>query len=524
MKYSKILLFMTALVCLAFQACAQSDPLGESSASGTMGSSGDYLSPNMGQMYRGTSDPGLAGMLNWLDTPVPNFPWYTTGGAFYSQAVPVTTFSPFTQYYVTSGTPVVGGIISNPAKFDITQRTPSTVYYGAGVGLPFTQYASIVPSKTNDLWIQGATNWTQYVVSPVGTWLQLIAYAPVEGPAGFYETTQTDTTSTKYETYQFNQGYNTMNFNADKVGRHMLNFVVNSQPSNTVIVDVFSQAPAVSTNPVHTAAHTTETHQLGPYTVSFDMNTDMSYQIQTEDPAVYPFATIYSLVIKTDNTTGASISITQYNNLTPSILGANVDIAALRMALRGINVTAPEEMVIDNMNGFLLSGIPFTGMGNASSGFMFYQAQYWLDSKDCECGPVSVGTVLVNIASTYPQNVTEGLLSSIHVATGQMPPTQAEDWNVSITPSSNNVPEETFGFVEGRVYNQKNGEAVASAEITVDYIPTRIMTDALGNYQVKVQPGQHSIGAQSSNHSVVPSSVMVYRNQATKLDLVAVSK
>ena len=162
-----------------------------------------------------------------------------------------TTFSPFTEYYITTGTPVVGGIISNPTKFDITQKTPSSVYYGAGVGLPYTQYASTVPSKTNDLWIQGATNWTQYVVSPVGTWLQLIAYAPVEGPAGFYEMIQTDTTSSKYKTYQFNQGYNTMNFNADQVGRHMLYFVVNNQPSNVVIVDVFAQAPAGSTTPVH---------------------------------------------------------------------------------------------------------------------------------------------------------------------------------------------------------------------------------------------------------------------------------
>jgi hypothetical protein len=515
MKYSKILICMTVLVCLAFQAYAQSDYLGGS----TIAPSGDWNRPD-----RSMIDPGIAGMLQWLDTPVPNYPWYTASDAFYSQPYSYTTFSPYTEYYVSSGSPVVGGIISNPTKFDISQKTPSRVYYGAGVGLPYSQYASIVPSKTNDLWIQGATNWTQYVVSPVGTWLQLIAYAPVAGPAGFYETTQTDTTSTKYKTYQFNQGYNTMNFNADKVGRHMLNFVVNSQPSNTVIVDVFAQAPAVSTNPVHTAAPTTETHQLGPYTVSFDMNTDMSYQIQTEDPGVYPFATIYPLVIKTDNTTGASISITQYNNLTPSILGVNEEIAALRMALRGINVTAPEKMAIDNKNGFLLSGIPFTGTGNAPSGFMFYQAQYWLDSKDCECGPVSVGTVLVNIASTYPQNVTESLLSSIHVAESQMPSTQAQDQNVSITPSSNNVPEETFGFVEGRVYNQRNGEAVASAEITVDYIPTRIMTDAHGNYQVKVQPGQHSIGAQSSNHSVMPSSVMVYRNQTTKLDLEAVSK
>ena len=86
-----------------------------------------------------------------------------------------------------------------------------------------------------------ATNWTQYVVSPVGTWLQLIAYAPVEGPAGFYDMTQTDTTSSMYKTYQFNQGYNTMNFNADQVGRHMLYFVVTNQPSNVIIVDVFAQ-------------------------------------------------------------------------------------------------------------------------------------------------------------------------------------------------------------------------------------------------------------------------------------------
>ncbi|MFA6371916.1 MAG: hypothetical protein WCW68_04765 [Methanothrix sp.] len=235
---------MTVLVCLAVQAFAQ-DPLGTDSNGKTMGSSGDWISPNMGQVYtRTNSDPGLAGMLHWLDTPVPNFPWYTTGGSFYSQTYSGNTFLPYTEYYTTSGAPVVGGIISNPARFDITQRTPSTVYYGAGVGLPYTQYASTVPSKTNDLWIQGATNWTQYVVSPVGTWLQLIAYAPVEGPAGFYEMTQTDTTSSKYNTYQFNQGYNTMNFNADQVGRHMLYFVVNNQPSNVVVVDVFAQAPA----------------------------------------------------------------------------------------------------------------------------------------------------------------------------------------------------------------------------------------------------------------------------------------
>lgn len=194
-------------------------------------------------------DPGLAGMLRWLDQPVPAFPWYTTGGSFYSQPYSETTFSPYKEYYAPAKTTSTSGIISNPAKFDITGRAPSVVYYGGGSGLPYSQYASLY-SKTNDLWIQGRNNWTQYAVVPVGTWLQLVAHVPVGGAAGFYETVQTDTAATKYMTYQFSSGYNSMSYYAGSVGRHMLYFVVNNQPSNVVIVDVFAQAkasPGVST-------------------------------------------------------------------------------------------------------------------------------------------------------------------------------------------------------------------------------------------------------------------------------------
>jgi len=259
MRYNKFLLCTIALLCLAFQACAQ-ESYSSSSMSSTSSTTGSYLSPNMGQVTSSTNqvtsstnpDEGLTSMENWLNQPTNYFPWYSSGGSpFYSQGVPDTTFSPFREYYTTSGTPVVGGIISTPTRFDIAQKTPSKIYYGTGQALPYSQYASTVPSKTNDLWIQGATSWSQYVVSPVGTWLQLVANAPVAGTAGFYEVVQTDTTTQKYSTYQFNQGYNTMNFNADQVGRHMLYFVVNNQPSNVVIVDVLAQAPAGSTTPVH---------------------------------------------------------------------------------------------------------------------------------------------------------------------------------------------------------------------------------------------------------------------------------
>jgi hypothetical protein len=193
---------------------------------------------------------GLASLESWLNQPTNYFPWYSSSGSsFYSQGYSENTFSAFREYYTTSGAPVVGGIISTPIKFDIAQKTPTMIYYGVGQALPYSQYVSAVPSKTNDLWIKGATSWSQYVVSPVGTWLQLIANAPVGGSAGFYEIVQTGTAVTKYSTYQFNQGYNTMNFKADQVGRHMLYFVVNNQPSNVVIVDVFAQAPPAQYTP-----------------------------------------------------------------------------------------------------------------------------------------------------------------------------------------------------------------------------------------------------------------------------------
>ena len=99
---------MAALVCLTFQAFAQ-DPLGAGSSGSSMGSSGDYISPNMGNKYpsdwmeggyvrssdRSIVDPGMAGMLRWLDTPVSNFPWYSADLTFYKNPVADTTFSPF---------------------------------------------------------------------------------------------------------------------------------------------------------------------------------------------------------------------------------------------------------------------------------------------------------------------------------------------------------------------------------------------------------------------------------------------
>jgi hypothetical protein len=257
MRSFKILLGMTAIAaCLIIGIeCAQDDYLG-----------GGYVASYDRSM---SMDEGIAGMVQWLDAPVPSFPWYSADITFYKKGVPSATFSPYREYYATKGATVTGGIVSNPSLFDITKQSPSSIFYGTGQGLPYSQYVSIQPSNTNDLWIQGATNWTQYLVSPVGAAFQLVANVPLGGPGGFYEVIQTETTAAKYKTYQFYEGHNAMSYTASQIGRHMLYFVVNNQPSNVVIIDVFSQSPTalqssyISTTTTQTASSMPPTNVAG---------------------------------------------------------------------------------------------------------------------------------------------------------------------------------------------------------------------------------------------------------------------
>ena len=162
-----------------------------------------------------------------------------------------------------------------------------------------------------------------------------------------------------------------------------------------------------------------ETRQLGPFNVSFDMNTNINYTIEKPEVKGDSSATPYLLGIKTNNTTWASIGITEYKNLVDSTIQMHKSLTGMSLVLSGINVTAIDDKVIgkDGKQGYLATGVPIANL-NAPAGTMFYQATYWLDSKDCDCGAVSVGQTRVVITSTYPQDVTMNLMSSILVEKG----------------------------------------------------------------------------------------------------------
>jgi hypothetical protein len=162
-----------------------------------------------------------------------------------------------------------------------------------------------------------------------------------------------------------------------------------------------------------------ESSQLGPYVVTFDMNTDMPHQLITMEPVQAPSATIYGLQIFTDNNTRASLVISEYKNPIDSTLAVYKQISATNLRYIGYNITSADDKMIDGKDGFLISSMSFPENTMVPAGSTLFEAVYWLDSKGCECGPVSVGTTNVDLTSSYPQDVTMNLVGSLHVAKGE---------------------------------------------------------------------------------------------------------
>ena len=158
-----------------------------------------------------------------------------------------------------------------------------------------------------------------------------------------------------------------------------------------------------------------DNQQLGPYAVSFDLNAN--YQVQNAQPVETETANAYQMGLFVDNSTYASIGITEYAEPTDATLIVFKSMLPMSMMLQGLNVTNVEDRTIDGKEGFLVSSTPLEANVGAPS--MVYRAMYWLDSQGCECGPVSLGKTSVVITSTYPLDVTESFLSSLQIVKGE---------------------------------------------------------------------------------------------------------
>lgn len=143
------------------------------------------------------------------------------------------TYTQYLQYFFTEDDVIPPE--RGPATFAIRGNEPSALNFGWQT-VPYSEYtASGIFAGSNELWIEGATTWTRYAACPVGTWLQLVTTTPTGGAADFYEVGPSG--GARITRYALG-GYNRMSFFAGEVGRYVLFFVANNQPSNVVVVDV----------------------------------------------------------------------------------------------------------------------------------------------------------------------------------------------------------------------------------------------------------------------------------------------
>jgi hypothetical protein len=158
-----------------------------------------------------------------------------------------------------------------------------------------------------------------------------------------------------------------------------------------------------------------ESKELGPYTIKFDLNSDKNYSIEPREPITSEAGDLYRMVIIKDNSTFAMIDIAEYSEPTDSTLLMHKTLVPMNMVLReGLNVTNVEDKQVDGKDGFVVTAMPFVANGEQPN-FDVYRAMYWLDDQKCECGPVSVGKTSVIVSSTYPQDITQNLLDSLHI-------------------------------------------------------------------------------------------------------------
>jgi len=167
-----------------------------------------------------------------------DLPWFNSSTSF-SWFGFETNLSFFDEFFLTGGSPLLGEVISSPVKFDILGKEPAKVYLVGSSPISYRQYKSFTTSLgMNQLWIMGIDNdaWTQYLVCPAGSLVNLLAYTPMGGTAVIYKIYPNDTV--QKTSYRMFADYSNMEFKATNPGRNVVFFIAGDRPSNAVIIDV----------------------------------------------------------------------------------------------------------------------------------------------------------------------------------------------------------------------------------------------------------------------------------------------
>lgn len=159
--------------------------------------------------------------------------------------------SKFSQFYSVNKGSSAKKHIDAPKKHEIKGKTPTTVYFSYQMqSVPFSQYQSYATNTGgNSFWIQGSTSWTQYAQVPQGSSLSLLATSSTGGNGYLYEIAPDGRLSRN--NFYFYPGNSQIGFYADTIGQYVLLYVIGSQVSNAIVVDVTNYYPTIQ-QPVYT--------------------------------------------------------------------------------------------------------------------------------------------------------------------------------------------------------------------------------------------------------------------------------
>ena len=267
-----------------------------------------------------------------------------------------TTF--FSEFYMESTVPVAKTFA--PVKIDVTQNVPSRIYFGSGKEIAYTQYQSaMAASRGNELWIRKGADWSQYAIVPAGSGIQFIAFAPVGGQADYYWILQSDSLNITSKRLDLYPGYNSLNFKADEVGRHIILFVLDNQPSNSIIIDVISQAPPAQQTAV-AADMPPSTNNPAASGVQATQTVQPTQAVQMPPGATTSVIQTYSGTVQ--QTTSAS-STTQYpaavaaKPAVPAIVAGDTPVT-IQTTLKGYDVYVDGALIgKEGTGGDLLDGV-----------------------------------------------------------------------------------------------------------------------------------------------------------------------
>ena len=267
-----------------------------------------------------------------------------------------TTF--FSEFYMESTVPVTKTFA--PVKIDVTQNVPSRIYFGSGKEIAYTQYQSaMAASRGNELWIQKGADWSQYAIVPAGSGIQFIAFAPVGGQADYYWILQSNSLNITSKRLDLYPGYNSLNFKADEVGRHIILFVLDNQPSNSIIIDVISQAPPAQQTAV-AADMPPSTNNPAASGVQATQTVQPTQAVQMPPGATTSVIQTYSGTVQ--QTTSAS-STTQYpaavaaKPAVPAIVAGDTPVT-IQTTLKGYDVYVDGALIgKEGTGGDLLDGV-----------------------------------------------------------------------------------------------------------------------------------------------------------------------